>query len=66
MFTQNVGGIDRVLRIILGLALIVGGFFFLSGLAGTIVGAVGFIPLITGLVGWCPLYLPFKFNTHKS
>lgn len=38
----------------------------MTGTAGIIVGAVGFIPLLTGLIGWCPLYLPFKFNTHKS
>jgi hypothetical protein len=66
MFSQNVGGIDRVLRIVLGLALIAGGFFLLSGTVGTVVGVIGFIPLLTGLIGWCPVYLPFKFNTHKS
>lgn len=66
MFSQNVGGIDRILRIVLGLALIIGGFFLLTGTAGVIVGVIGFIPLLTGLIGWCPLYLPLKFNTHKS
>jgi uncharacterized membrane protein YphA (DoxX/SURF4 family) len=66
MFTQNVGSSDRLLRIVLGLALIVAGFFFLFGIVGTIVGVIGFIPLLTGLVGWCPLYLAFKFSTRKS
>lgn len=66
MFSQNVGGIDRILRIVLGLALIIGGFFLMTGTAGVIVGVIGFIPLLTGLIGWCPLYLPLKFNTHKS
>lgn len=65
MFALNVGGVDRIFRIVLGLVLIVAGFFFLSGTVGTIVAVVGFIPLLTGLVGWCPLYLPFKFSTRK-
>lgn len=66
MFTQNVGSSDRLLRIVLGLALIVAGFFSLTGIVGTIVGVIGFIPLLTGLVGWCPLYRAFNFSTQKS
>ena len=66
MFAQNVGGIDRIIRIALGLALIVIGFFILGSTAGTLVGAIGFISLLTGLVGWCPLYLPFKFSTRQG
>ena len=66
MFTQNVGSSDRLLRIVLGLALIVAGFFFLTGIVGSIVGVIGFIPLLTGLVGWCPLYRAFNFSTQKS
>jgi hypothetical protein len=66
MFTLNVGGVDRVVRIVLGLVLIVLGFFFLAGTLGTIVGIIGFIPVLTGLIGWCPLYALFKLNTRKS
>ncbi len=66
MFTLNVGGYDRVFRIVAGLVLIALGFFVLSGTWGTIIGIVGFIPLLTGLVGWCPLYLPFKFSTRRA
>jgi len=66
MFKLNVGGLDRIFRIALGVVLVVLGFFFLSGTAGTVVGIVGLIPLLTGLVGWCPLYLPFKFTTRKA
>ena len=64
--TLNVGGFDRIFRIVLGVILVIAGFFFISGTVGTIVGIIGLIPLVTGVVGWCPLYLPFKFNTHKS
>jgi hypothetical protein len=66
MFTLNVGGFDRIFRIVLGLILIITGFFFLSGTLGTAVGLFGFVPLLTGLVGWCPLYVPFKFSSRRS
>jgi hypothetical protein len=54
----NVGKTDRILRIGAGL-LIVG-----WGIVGnTWWGAVGLIPLTTGLLRWCPLYVPFKVKT---
>jgi hypothetical protein len=45
----------RVLRIVLGLALIVWGFW---GGAGTLVGIIGFVPLLAGIVNFC-LVAPF-------
>jgi hypothetical protein len=59
--TKNVGSIDRIVRILLGLALVAMGVYTQSWW-----GAVGLIPLLTGLVGWCPMYLPFKVSTAKS
>ena len=57
--TKNVGGIDRTLRIVIGLALI--------GAAATgtvgLWGYLGLVPLATGLMGWCPPYAMFGFNT---
>ncbi|OOZ37251.1 YgaP family membrane protein [Solemya velesiana gill symbiont] len=58
---QNVGGIDRVLRIVVGLALIGWGFY-----TGSLWGAVGVIPLFTTAIGWCPAYLPFGLSTCKT
>jgi len=55
---QNVGGLDRSLRIIVGLAIIAAGFYFQSWW-----GAVGVIPLLTGSLGWCPAYLPFGISS---
>jgi hypothetical protein len=66
MFKQNVGGIDRVLRVVLGIVMAAIGLFVLKGTLGTVVGIIGLIPLVTGLVGFCPLYLPFKFSTNKQ
>lgn len=57
--THNVGGIDRIVRIVAGLALI--------ALAGTgTVGAWGWIaivPLLTGAMGTCPAYRLIGLNT---
>jgi hypothetical protein len=56
---SNVGGIDRILRIVIGLVLV--------GLAAT--GSVGWwgwlglVLLATGAIGWCPPYALFGWNT---
>ena len=48
----NVGGIDRILRIVVGLALI---SLAATGTVG-VWGWIGVVPLLTGLVRWCPVY----------
>jgi hypothetical protein len=55
----NVGGLDRMLRIIVGIALIV---MTLAGAIG-VWGWIGVIPLATGLLRTCPLYSLFGINT---
>lgn len=55
----NVGGIDRVLRIVVGLALIA---LTLLGYIG-MWGWIGVVPLATGLIGFCPLYTLIGMNT---
>ncbi len=57
--TLNVGGIDRILRIVVGLVLI---GLTLTGNIG-IWGWLGVVPLATGAIGWCPPYAIFGFNT---
>jgi hypothetical protein len=57
--TKNVGGIDKIIRIVLGLALIVA---TLMG-ALPVWGWIGIVPLATGLMGWCPPYALLGFNT---
>lgn len=57
--TKNVGGIDRTLRIVIGLTLIAAAATGTVGLWGYI----GLVPLATGLMGWCPPYAMFGFNT---
>jgi hypothetical protein len=57
--TKNVGGIDRTLRIVAGLALIAAAA---TGTVG-IWGYIGLVPLATGLMGWCPPYGLLGINT---
>jgi len=56
---QNVGGIDRALRIIAGLALIA---LTVMGVI-PVWGYIGVIPLFTGLFRWCPAYTLFGIRT---
>ncbi|MDR7126558.1 DUF2892 domain-containing protein [Pseudotabrizicola sp. 4114] len=55
MLKTNVGGIDRILRIVVGLALIAG-FFLMPGAGYRWLFLLGVIPLATGLMQTCPLY----------
>jgi hypothetical protein len=55
----NVGGIDRVLRIVLGLVLIA---LTLTGSIG-VWGWVGLVPLLTGAFSTCPLYTLLGFSS---
>jgi len=55
----NVGGIDRILRIVLGLVLIA---LTLTGTIG-VWGWIGVVPLLTAGLGTCPLYTVLGFST---
>ncbi len=57
---KNVGGFDKIVRIILGVAIIIAGIVFNSWW-----GLIGIIPLATGLFGRCCLYCPLGINTCK-
>lgn len=60
--THNVGGLDRIARIVVGLALMALAFFHVLGVWAWI----GVVPVVTGAIGWCPAYLPFGIKTCKS
>ncbi|MCR8547252.1 DUF2892 domain-containing protein [Salipiger sp. P9] len=61
MFSKNVGGIDKILRIVVG-ALLILAYFLVDG-AYSWLYLLGIIPLVTGLLGTCPLYSIFGINT---
>jgi len=54
----NVGGFDRILRYVLGVALLGAGLYFKSWW-----GLIGLGPIITATFRFCPAYLPFGLNT---
>ncbi len=55
----NEGTIDRVLRVAVGILLLALTFNHTIGMWGWI----GVVPLLTGAIGWCPLYTVFGINT---
>ncbi|MRR31399.1 DUF2892 domain-containing protein [bacterium] len=66
MFSTNESNVDRALRVVLGLALLVLGWGgIVGGGLGVVFKFLGFVPLLTGLIGWCPLYSLFKFRTNQ-
>lgn len=64
---KNMGAADRIIRILL--AILVAVLYFtdqISGTAAIILGIFAIIFLLTSLVGFCPLYVPFKISTRKK
>jgi Inner membrane protein YgaP-like, transmembrane domain len=61
----NEGGFDRLLRIIVGAALLLGVFFGSNFGLGWLNpwGWIGVVPLATGLIGWCPAYAILGIKT---
>lgn len=58
---KNVGSTDKIIRVILGLAIGAAGVYFRSWL-----GLIGIIPIATAFMSFCPLYAPFGLNTCKK
>ena len=61
---KNVGTADRVIRIILGLAILCLAFVLQGD--QRYFALIGIIPLLTGLFGFCPLYALFHISTRKQ
>ncbi|MBT9259656.1 MAG: DUF2892 domain-containing protein [Clostridiales bacterium] len=60
--TQNVGAIDRIIRVLAGVGIL--SLVFWGPKSNW--GWLGLIPLVTGLVGYCPLYSLFGISTKKK
>lgn len=58
---RNVGNLDRIIRLVLGVVLIIAGFYY-----HWILAVIGVIPLVTGLFNYCPLYKLLKISTYKK
>jgi hypothetical protein len=62
---MNEGTTDRVIRVVAGITLLVLGWGeIVTGTMGTVFKFLGFVPLLTGLVGWCPLYAALHLSTR--
>jgi hypothetical protein len=64
---KNMGRIDRVIRIVL--AIVVAILYMngsITGTAAIILGILAAVFIITSLIGFCPLYVPFKISTIKK
>jgi hypothetical protein len=62
MFPTNVGGVDRAVRIVAGLAVL--SLVFVG--PKSMWGLVGAVPLLTGLVSFCPLYALLGLSTAPN
>jgi hypothetical protein len=63
--TQNMGTADRVVRLVIALA--VAALYFTGTISGTLAIVLGIVALafvVTGFVGWCPTYVPFGLSTR--
>ncbi len=67
----NEGGVDRILRLMVGVALLAVAYFYLDGTWAWVASIVGAVAILTGAVGICPAYAligfdtcPFKRHTH--
>ncbi|WP_454915042.1 YgaP family membrane protein [Xanthobacter sediminis] len=71
--TPNVGGVDRILRFVVGIILLLvpfagGSVPALAGLGGWawLIGAVGLVMLLTAVFRFCPAYVPFGIKTCET
>ncbi|MEY3194262.1 MAG: hypothetical protein RIQ78_359 [Bacteroidota bacterium] len=64
---KNIGSIDQGVRILVALVLV--GLYATNAIAGTaaiVLLLVAGVLVLTGFVGFCPLYYPFGISTHKK
>lgn len=65
--TANMGGADRLIRVVLAIVVVV---LYLagkiSGIAAIILGIIALVFLLTGAAGFCPLYVPLKISTKRG
>jgi hypothetical protein len=63
----NMGNIDRLIRVLV--AIVIGALYFTNVISGTVAAILGLIAVVfvlTSLIGFCPLYAPFKLSTRKD
>jgi hypothetical protein len=64
---QNLSTPDRLLRILLGIALLALGWSgAVGGVTAIALRVFGVVPLVTGILGWCPFYALFGISTRRA
>ncbi|MGI1691440.1 YgaP family membrane protein [Thermoanaerobacter uzonensis] len=61
---KNVGKIDKIIRYIIGIALL--SLLFLINSNLRFLGLIGLVPILTAAFGFCPLYALFGINTYST
>ena len=64
---KNMGKVDKMLRVIV--ALVIGVLYFnhiISGMLASVLIALAVVFLLTSMISFCPLYVPFKINTCEK
>jgi len=62
----NENTIDRVIRAVVGVILLVVGVMVVKGTIGIVLDVLGAILVVTGIVGFCPIYALFHIGTSKK
>ncbi len=57
----NMGSLDRIIRGLIGIGVVIAGFYYQSWW-----GILGVFPLLIALLGWCPAYAPFGISSCKT
>jgi hypothetical protein len=62
----NESNVDRIVRVVLGIVLLALGWGgVVGGGWGVFLKVIGFVPLLTGIVGFCPIYALLKLRTNR-
>ncbi len=65
-YIQNMGVLDRVLRISIGIILMVTGLLLVMETVGVVLIILSNILIVTGVTGFCPGYIPFGISTNRK
>jgi Protein of unknown function (DUF2892) len=66
MLTKNIGTVDRIIRIVIGVALLAWAIAGMPFHAYSWIGYVGVVPLLTAFTSFCPIYRLFGANTCRT
>jgi Protein of unknown function (DUF2892) len=64
---SNMGSIDKIIRVLLAIVVVVLYYMnFISGTTAIVLLVLAGVFILTSLIGFCPLYFPFKISTKKD